>query len=79
MPYPSSLQIYVNQMTEDVVSDTRHCADNHVTIVFVAHCAVAAVNHGNNDQRELPHIAVEGILALFGNFFLRHNILEIHF
>ncbi len=80
-------QVFVDQMTADVVAVTRHCPVSHQSVVLVAHTAFTKPDHGA-DQGPLRDLVVEGCLqevlfeahvahkdaAYVGSFFFRGRI-----
>ena len=57
-------KVYVDQMSYDIVAVTRHCPENHATVVLVAHTAFSTPSGDKVPSTENKHIQTFGIKPL---------------
>ena len=65
-------------MSRDIVAVTRHCPENHATVVLVAHTAFSKPSDGAVPNTENKHIQTFGIKPLHVEGSVRLLILVYH-
>ena len=65
------LQIYVDQVTEEIVAVTRHCPSSHQSVILMAHTAfnhpehwaVPTVDNPHTHYHHVPPLTVPGVVT----------------